>query len=85
MSFDDMRQQSEEMSFFDDEDAKEGKAAMDLGGDDYDDGFADAQPQSKILGMTAPQRFIIAVILLMMACILSAFCLLVTEKIVPVM
>jgi hypothetical protein len=32
------------------------------------------------LGMTPPQRFVIATMLLMMTCILSAFCLLVTEK-----
>ncbi len=85
MSFDDMRKQSESSSFFDDDEPEEGKASLDLGNDDFDEGFANPQPQSKILGMTAPQRFIIATILLMMACILSAFCLLVTEKVVPVM
>jgi hypothetical protein len=41
-------------------------------------------PRSKrFLGMTPPQRFVISIILLMMTCILSVMCLLVTEKIVP--
>lgn len=34
------------------------------------------------LGMTASQRFIIALMLLIVTCILSAFALLVTEKVV---
>lgn len=33
------------------------------------------------LGMTAVQRFVIVIMLLMMVCILSAFCLLVTNRI----
>ncbi len=37
----------------------------------------------RILGMTAWQRFFIAVMLLMMTCILSTFCLLVMDKISP--
>jgi len=38
-------------------------------------------PQKPFLGMKPWQRFFIAFILLVMVCILSAFCLLVTEKI----
>jgi hypothetical protein len=34
-----------------------------------------------LLGMTPIQRFVIAVMILFMACLLSSFCLLVTEKI----
>ena len=83
MAFDDFRKQTEETSFFDEKPQEDD--AQDLGGgdDDFDSGFAVSQPQRNILGMTAPQRFIIATILVMMACILSTFCLLVTEKIVP--
>jgi hypothetical protein len=32
------------------------------------------------LGMSPPQRFVIAVMLMLMTCILSTFCLLVMEK-----
>jgi hypothetical protein len=39
--------------------------------------------QARFLGMTAPQRFVIAVMLLMMTCLLGVFCLLVTQRIVP--
>lgn len=35
------------------------------------------------LGMTAPQRFILAFMLLLMVCVLGTFCLLVTETVVP--
>ncbi len=36
----------------------------------------------RILGMTAPQRFVVILMLLMMTCVLGAFCLLVTERMV---
>lgn len=36
----------------------------------------------KFLGMTSFQRFVIALLLLFATCILSAFCLLVTERVV---
>jgi hypothetical protein len=43
-----------------------------------------AEPERPpFLGMTAVQRFVIAVMLLLMICMLSSFCLLVSEKIVP--
>lgn len=45
-----------------------------------------APPRSnRLLGMTPPQRFIIALMLLMMTIILSTLCLLVTERMVPVL
>lgn len=40
------------------------------------------QKQRPFLGMTPVQRFVIALMLLVIACVLSAFCLIVTEKIV---
>lgn len=39
-------------------------------------------PQRLFLGMTAGQRLVIAMLLLAITCLLSTFCLLVTEKIV---
>jgi len=39
-------------------------------------------PKKPFLGMQPWQRFVIALMILFMACILSTFCLLVTEKIV---
>ena len=39
--------------------------------------------EKRFLGMTAGQRFIISLMLLIIACLLSTFCLLVTEKIIP--
>jgi hypothetical protein len=48
------------------------------------EGFeAHEAPRAKsklILGMTAPQRFLIAVMLLMWVCVVSAFFLMATEK-----
>ncbi len=40
-------------------------------------------PRGRFLGMTPPQRFVIAVLVLMMTCVLGALFLLVTEKVVP--
>jgi len=37
----------------------------------------------RIMGMTGPQRFVIALMLLFMTCLLSTFLLLVAQKIVP--
>lgn len=39
--------------------------------------------ERRILGMTAGQRLVIAVMLFVITCLLSTFCLLVTEKVVP--
>lgn len=51
---------------------------------EYDDSNALESPQKKrpFLGMTPVQRFVIALMLLVIACVLSSFCLIVTEKIV---
>jgi hypothetical protein len=41
-----------------------------------------ATPQSQqFLGMTPVQRFVIALLILMMVCILGSFCLLITETV----
>ena len=53
------------------------------GDDNIESSPAFQQPEKHFLGMTPLQRFIIALMLLMMTCIISTFCLLVTEKIVP--
>jgi hypothetical protein len=42
----------------------------------------DRKTSQSFLGMTAPQRFVIALLILSMTCMLSALCLLLTEKIV---
>ncbi|GAP22370.1 hypothetical protein [Leptolinea tardivitalis] len=39
--------------------------------------------QSRFLGMTPFQRFIIVFLLFMLTCVLGSFCLLITEKIIP--
>ena len=38
-------------------------------------------PESHFLGMTAPQRLIIAIMLFMMVCLLGSFCLILTDKV----
>jgi hypothetical protein len=42
-----------------------------------------SEPQGQFLGMSPAQRFLIAILILLIACLLSTFCLLVTQKIVP--
>jgi hypothetical protein len=42
-----------------------------------------ASPKRTFLGMTPVQRFVIAVMILLMTCILSSFFLLVSERITP--
>jgi hypothetical protein len=77
MSYDSFRQQADDNVFIEPE-----KPA---------DAPADApvrrarRRRGDFLGMTAVQRFIIAVMLLMMTCLLGTFCLLVTQRIVPPM
>ncbi|MEN8171605.1 MAG: hypothetical protein ABFS03_01860 [Chloroflexota bacterium] len=68
---DDLREQSSEFDYTEEE------------GDAFDMG-PDEDPRAKKsywLGMTPGQRFVIAVMLLMMTCMLSTFCLMVTERI----
>jgi hypothetical protein len=45
---------------------------------DYQATVAMADSQTQFLGMTAQQRFVIAIMVLMMVCILGAFFLLIT-------
>lgn len=63
--FDDLRQDGS--NYYDDEDLQE-----------Y---VKPARSTKYFLGMTPLQRFVIALMLLFITCLLSAFCLLVTEKI----
>ncbi|MEN6408155.1 MAG: hypothetical protein ABFD44_00420 [Anaerolineaceae bacterium] len=45
-----------------------------------------AKPSRPFLGMTPAQRFVIALLLFLMICLLGTFCLLVTERVVlPIM
>jgi len=44
---------------------------------------AERLPPQRFLGMTPGQRFVIALMLLMMTCLLSAMFLLLTGKVVP--
>ena len=51
-------------------------------GDIYDE--AGSYPQGgRLLGMTAAQRFVIALMILMMTCIIGGLVLLVFERVVP--
>ena len=52
--------------------------------DYYTPGMGQEMPRQErtILGMTAPQRFVLALILFMMTCVLGAFCLILTERVV---
>jgi hypothetical protein len=50
--------------------------------DDFQELAKPQESPKKFLGMTPLQRFVIALLLLFATCILSAFCLLVTERIV---
>jgi hypothetical protein len=51
--------------------------------DDDDDFVPPPPPKRHFLGMTPGQRFVIAIMLFIITCILSSFCLLVTETVVP--
>ena len=75
--FDDIRGEASESPFFADYQEEAGK---DLDFSDY----SEAPPSSsmdRLFGMTPVQRFIIAVMLFGMVCILSTFCLLVFNRI----
>ena len=66
---DDFREQANSSPFFDETDNAE---------------FSDTSTEIRrqFLGMTPAQRFVIAVLLLVITLLLSSFCLIVTEKIV---
>lgn len=68
--FDDLRQQADQSSFGPPEEE-----------DAYAMKEAPAQPRDRLFGMTPAQRFVIAVLLLMMVLIVGSLFLLVTEKI----
>ncbi|MBC8504800.1 MAG: hypothetical protein H8D34_08075 [Chloroflexi bacterium] len=65
---DDLRDQADDAVFLED-------------GDEFSEADQGFPGQALFFGMTPVQRLIISVMLLMMVCILSTFCLLVTEKI----
>jgi hypothetical protein len=55
----------------------------DFDDEDYFDDETPSQERRYFLGMTPVQRFVIAVMVLMITCIIGTFYLLVTEKVVP--
>ena len=73
---DDLREQADAGTFFDDieeeEETKPRRGASFLSRD-------------RFLGMTSAQRLIIALMLLITTCLISALCLLATGKIVPLL
>ncbi len=70
---DDFRKQADDSSLFEEKPAEQDTSVPE----------APAKKTGYFLGMTPAQRFIIAVMLLVLTCMLSAVCLLVTEKVVP--
>jgi len=64
---DDFREQADSSLLFDDEEGS---------------GFEKQTKRRPFLGMAPVQRFVIALMLLVIACVLSSFCLIVTQKIV---
>jgi hypothetical protein len=56
--------------------------------DSFADDIEEFQPPPvakpfKFLGLTPPQMFIVSLLLMVLACLLSAFCLLATGRVVP--
>lgn len=45
--------------------------------------YAYETERQPFLGMSAPQRFVIVLMLFLMTCVLGSFCLILTERIVP--
>jgi hypothetical protein len=74
--FEEFRQEADDYSF---EDAFDTEEEQDI----YSFKEELTPKKKPFLGMTPVQRFVIAVLLLMMTCILSTFFLLVTERIAP--
>ena len=68
---DDLREQAGDADFFVEEEESSGFS--------YEELQASREPQ--FLGMTPSQRFVIAMMILIMTCILGTFFLLITEKI----
>lgn len=76
--YDDLRQQGDKPVFTDLDETAEGAL-----GRKRASRRAVRAGRERFLGMTAPQRFIISLMLLVMTCLLGTFCLLVTQRIVP--
>jgi hypothetical protein len=70
---DDLRDQTDDVDFFNED--------IETTGYEYAEMPEDSE--TTFLGMTARQRFVIAVMILLMTCLLSVFCLLATEKVAP--
>ena len=68
---DDLREQASEPDFFGEEDSPANYV------DESKTGFS----PKLFLGMTPIQRFVIAIMILLMACVMGSFLLLVTEKV----
>lgn len=70
--FDNLREEANSKPFFDEGEEAKFQPAM---------GTGTSGGGSRFLGMTPPQRFVIAVMMMFSVCIIGALCLLVTEKI----
>ena len=68
---DEFREDANASAFFDED-----------GGEIYED-VGSYRLRGRLLGMTAAQRFVIALMILMMTCILGGLVLLVFERVVP--
>jgi hypothetical protein len=84
---DDLREQADDSPEFDDDD--ESLSFDDFGDFEYE--LEEEGPPAKrsfsgvkgrSIGLTPPQRFLLASIMLLLSCILSTFCLLVSGKII---
>lgn len=69
--FDNLREEANSKPFYDEEEAQFQPA---VGSDSSGGG-------SRFLGMTPPQRFVIALMMMFAVCVIGALCLLVTERI----
>lgn len=83
---DDLREQADDSPEFDDDD--ESLSFDDFGDFEYE--LEEERPvkrslsgvKGRTIGLTPPQRFLLASIMLLLSCILSTFCLLVSGKII---
>jgi len=75
MSYDSFRQEADDNVFQEPEKPAQDAAAI-------RPSLRRRRNRGNFLGMTAMQRFIIAVMLLIMTCLLGTFCLMVTQRIV---
>jgi len=68
---DDFRDEANASPYFEDE------------GTDYFEEISTSRRRGKLLGMTASQRLVVAIMLFMMTCIVGSLALLVFERVVP--